>query len=384
MEIRIAGLVGAVLFCCIVYAARSGHSRFILDAALLAGAILTPRPLLACLSAALMVAVRHVPVLATPKANALPPWLRIVLLPGARHERAPVTGVTQPLTPKTLDLRSWLNWANHTETAPHLAVTGPTRAGKTTLILSVLGDRAGDILVCTPKPAAKDPWGGIGAVRLGQSSSDITYAPIADAVRQVYDEMLRRNLSGGLETPLTLVVDDYSTVVAEKPEIRPWVLRMWTMAASASIRLIVIDTEENVKAWGIEGRGDARGNLVFMRVMDDRSATMRRWGQTPTPIDTRQVKRLADQVRLDLRSWSGLSVWSPPAVCVEADSAPIGAAQTQTDSRPTADDDLIEYLMARSYTREQARTWLAPRGMGLDNNRWRDIAARRKTAAPAV
>ena len=35
-------------------------------------------------------------------------------------------------------------------------------------------------------------------------------------------------------------------------------------------------------------------------------------------------------------------------------------------------------------TRERAREWLATRGIGLDNNRWKEIAARRKAPTTAA
>jgi hypothetical protein len=39
---------------------------------------------------------------------------------------------------------------------------------------------------------------------------------------------------------------------------------------------------------------------------------------------------------------------------------------------------LIDYLAQRGFKREEARKWLAERGMGLDNNRWATIAGRYK------
>jgi hypothetical protein len=293
-----------------------------------------------------------------------------------------LAAVPTPAVP--LPLREWLNVANRTPTVPHLAATGPARSGKTTTILAVLADRESELVICTPKAASTDPWGGFPAVRLCVTREAINYAPIADAIRQVYHEMLRRNAEDTIlqDVWLTLVIDDYSTVVAEAPEVRPLVLRLWTLGASARIRVIVIDTEENVRAWGIEGRSEARSNLVFIRLADDRSATMYRWGQTPTPIATDAVKRLADAARLGGRAWHGLSVWAPEAVPVSS----LQTAQTdrQTD-RPAADHQAKIALLAELRTRmgrEEARVYLAARGIRFDNSDWTEAGVLLATAAP--
>lgn len=362
---------------------RSGQAPFLIDA-LFVGLLLARPSLPAAALLVVQYGARRLPVSARGMAGwwgLMPGPVASVLLPGAggvpaRRLVVEPTIALPPAPPAPLPSREWLYRLNHDETAPHTAVVGPTRAGKTTLVQAVLGNRPGQVVICTPKPAGKDPWGGAPAVRLGDERGDVTYAPLADAVHQVYDEMLRRNRADAAGQPLTLVLDDYSTLVAERPEVRPWVLRLWTMAASCGVRVVIIDTEESVKAWGIEGRGDARGNLIFVRVNPDRSAVMYRWGGALSPIDTRDVKQLADHARLAARGWPGLSVWS-----AGGDLEPQTASDRQTDGRQTADDDLIEYLMERGHSRDKARAWLGQRGMGLDNNLWTKVAARRKVAA---
>jgi hypothetical protein len=296
----------------------------------------------------------------------------------------PTVALPAPVTPALLPLREWLRWANHTETAPHLAVTGPTRSGKTTLLLAVLADREGDLIICTPKAVSTDPWGGIAAVRLHVSAQTISYAPILDAVQQVYRELLRRNVEDTIlhDAPLTLVIDDYSTVVGEAPEVRPLILRLWTLGASAHIRVIVIDTEENVKAWGIEGRGEARGNLVFIRLSEDHTATMYRWGQAPVPIDTCHVKRLSDQASLTFRAWRGLSV--RPSVAVEAvDVAPAAQTDGRTEARTSERQAKIALLaeLRSRMSRAEARTYLAARGITFENSDWTEAG---ELASPSV
>lgn len=373
----VAGLLAMAL-----HLLRSGQAPFIVDAAFVA--LLISRPSWSAMALLLVqYGARRLPLSARGLASlwTMPELVSSVLLPGAGRFVA-ATGATVALpaaAPAPLPAREWLWRINQDPTAPHLAVVGPTRAGKTTLVQAALGNRGGAVVIATPKPASKDPWGGAPAVRLGEERGDVTYAPLADAVRQVYDEMLQRNRADAAgEQPLTLVLDDYSTLVAERPEVRPWVLRLWTMAASCGIRVVIIDTEESVKAWGIEGRGDARSNLIFVRVAPDRSAAIYRWGETHAPIDTAQVKQLSDHARLAARAWPRLSVWSAPVPPV----LPLSdATDRQTDHRQTTDEGMIELLIAQHYTREKAREWLAARGLGLDNNVWSKVAARVKAAA---
>jgi hypothetical protein len=241
------------------------------------------------------------------------------------------------------------------------------------------------LVICTPKAASTDPWGGFGAVRLAVTVQEISYAPIVDAIGQVYRELLRRNAEDTIlqDAWLTLVIDDYSTVVAEAPEVRPMVLRLWTLGASARIRVIVIDTEENVRAWGIEGRGEARSNLVFIRLTDDRNAAMYRWGQAPTPIDTREVKRLADGARLSFRAWRGLSVWSA-SVEAAPDPVSVGTMDGRTDGRTAERQAKIALLteLRTRMSRAEARVYLAAQGITFENSDWTEAGALAATASP--
>lgn len=380
-----------------VHLLRTDRGELLIDAAFVA--LLLARPSWA--AAALLIVqygARRVPPVARGLAGLWGRPVSALLLPGAegvpprdaRPAPAPAVGPTialppavppappaQPAAPPPVPTHRWLEKLNRDETAPHLAVTGPTRSGKTTLVTAVLADRAGEIVICTPKPPSTDPWAGAQAVRLGEERGDITYAPLADAVRQVYGEMLRRNQADaqGLD-PLTLVLDDYSTLVAERPEVRPWVLRMWTLGASCGIRVIIIDTEENVRAWSIEGRGEARGNLIFVRLSADRTATLYRWGEVPAPIDVDHVRRLFDGARLSARVWAGLSVWSSvrPSVAAEAPNEP---PTVQTDGRTAAHQAKIALLaeLRPRMSRAEARAYLATRGITFENGDWTEAGS---------
>lgn len=204
-------------------------------------------------------------------------------------------------------IREWMGRINHQpDKTPHLAVTGPSGSGKTTFVLSVLADRPGRLVIATPKAQRTDPWGGFPAVRL--NAADMSYAPLGSAIKAVYAEMLRRNAQNSETTDdwLTLAIDDYSTVVGELPDLKPTILRMLTLGRSVRIRLVIIDTETNVKAWGIEGRGEARNNLIYVELEEDtHAARMFRWKERerPATLDVAAVPGIVAQARLTGRAW---------------------------------------------------------------------------------
>jgi energy-coupling factor transporter ATP-binding protein EcfA2 len=211
----------------------------------------------------------------------------------------------------TMPIREWMGRINHQpDKTPHLAVTGPSGSGKTTFVLSILADRPGRLVIATPKAQRTDPWGGFPAVRL--NATDMSYAPLGSAIKAVYAEMLRRNAHNSETTDdwLTLAIDDYSTVVGELPDLKPTILRMLTLGRSVRIRLVIIDTETNVKAWGIEGRGEARNNLIYVELEEDtHAARMFRWKERDQPVslDVGAVPEIVAHARLTGRAWLPVS-----------------------------------------------------------------------------
>jgi hypothetical protein len=235
------------------------------------------------------------------------------LLPAAAllPERAQPDQPDQPaLLPAPADgpltLGDWLDLINdQPDKVPHLACTGPSGSGKTTLILAALSRRPGRLVVCTPKSRRDDPWGGITAIRLRKQ--DMSFVLIANAILAVHAEMLRRNTADD-DAPadewLTLVVDEYSTVIGKMPELKETVLDLVTMGRSVRIRVVLLATETNVKAWGWEGRGEARHNVLFVECEEDtRRAVAYRWGKTRRQLDTRAVYPLAQAAILAGREW---------------------------------------------------------------------------------
>lgn len=199
----------------------------------------------------------------------------------------------------------WLAHINQKpDKTPHLAVTGPSGSGKTTFVLAALSERPGEFVICTPKHQDDDPWGGFPAVRLDPRT--MSFAPIDRAIRTVYAEMLRRNAQGARDTAwLTLVIDDYSTIIGKLPDQRDHVLDMITLGRSVRIRIVILATETNVEAWGWKGRGEARGNVLFIECEEDtHRAVMFRWGKERMQLDTRPVYQLAQQARIAEYAWA--------------------------------------------------------------------------------
>lgn len=153
--------------------------------------------------------------------------------------------------------------------APHVAVVGPSGSGKSTLVLAALSRRPGQLVITTTKSAQDDFWGGFPAVRT-TFGADFTpsYTAIGAAWRAVHLEMNRRHADGGrLRTPITLVVDEFTTSLSKLRDLDPTQLfiDMWLTGRSVGIRLITMDPTMNVRGWGIEGRGDVRESILFVR-----------------------------------------------------------------------------------------------------------------------
>lgn len=171
-----------------------------------------------------------------------------------------------------LAAEEWLYGLNDCpDEVPHIAACGTSGSGKTTLVQAILSRRAGRFVVTTPKPASQDPWGGFPAVRLAfdPETAEPSYRAIGDAIEATYRELNWRGLRDEAGEPITLVVDELTTTIAELRregrDVVPWLIAIWLRGRSAGIRLITMDPTINVKGWGIEGRGDVRENIAFIR-----------------------------------------------------------------------------------------------------------------------
>lgn len=220
--------------------------------------------------------------------------------------------------PAPLALRVWLDKANHQpDRNPHLVATGPSGSGKTTLVMALLADRPGQLVICTPKHQDDDPWGGFPAVRPAVVGDRFSFDAIKRAAKAVYDEMLRRNTQGSRNAEwLTLVLDDFGILIGKIPELPEWVLDMVALGRSVRVRIVLLSTETNVKAWGWEGRSEARESCLWIECEEDtRRAVMYRWSKRKQaqPIATDPLFDLAQRARLASRVWPGIvPVAGPP------------------------------------------------------------------------
>ncbi len=229
--------------------------------------------------------------------------INIVVMPASRRKmpvpRSPFASTKDSAVPAeqvpqlaaaSLPLPVWLDMVNNQpDRVPHLAAKGPSGSGKTTLIQAALMERPGKILICTPKNARDDPWGGAPAVRL---TAELTFDAIERALQQVHHDVKRRNVEGFNEW-LTVVIDDYPWVAQECPSAAKIVTLIGNMGRSVRVRLILLAQTATVKAWGFEGNGEARTNFVFLDLEEDHQAVLYRWGKAPQAIDTSAVRDLA-------------------------------------------------------------------------------------------
>lgn len=331
-----------------------------------------------------------------------PPVVSAPAAPGTTLASAPLRPV------------EWLGAVNDDQTAPHLGVVGPTRLGKTTFVLAVLGRRAGLLVITTPKSKDADPWGGALAVRLriDLDARLVDWTPIENAIDGVHFEMLRRNATNtAKDAPrLNLIVDELSTTLANcARKTKSQILELWNMGAGANINVIVCDPEVNATAWGIQGRRDILGNLIFAQVSPGR-----RWGLgridpngrllDPLSLDTAPLLTLAREAQLGGREWGGLSAPAAgrapagPLGGLLADGVGAGAPalpppvlasppasqsqQTQTNKQTDAEARIAKYMewRAAGITRDMGRTIRKGDGEGLDDSEWAEAGKRLKGA----
>jgi energy-coupling factor transporter ATP-binding protein EcfA2 len=269
----------------------------------------------------------------------------------------------EPAAP--LALRTWLDKANHTpDKNPHLVATGPSGSGKTTLIMALLADRPGQFVICTPKHADDDPWGGFPAVRPAVVDGRFSFDAIKAAASAVYQEMLRRNTQGsrGAEW-LTLVLDDYGILIGKIPELSEWVLDMVALGRSVRVRIVLLSTETNVKAWGWEGRSEARESCLWIECEEDtRRAVMYRWSKRKQAqeIDTTPLYELAQRARLAGRVWPGLVPVAGPALDRPVSVVSVPVAQPALRERRVGyaavpdGDELLRRALAEPLAVEQS------------------------------
>lgn len=304
--------------------------------------------------------------------------------PGAstrQQTSAAATGDTIKLT-----RAEWTRQANdEPDQYPMLAIIGGTGSGKTTIAVYLLGARRGTFAVCAVKNAHDDRWGGLLCARARITAAGPDLSAYISTVDAVWAETWRRHAEGvaDADEQITLVVDDYNNVSSKVVGMRDKILDIVELGRSARVRIILLATEREVDAWDWKGRGGARDNLLFIDIQQgSRAASMFGWQtrRQPTPIETSGIVKLAQDVSLRLREWSGLS-----AVLARVDEQTAPSAQ-QTQTAPSAQqlrsapDEIYDLLISQQMTRDAGAAWMSANGFALDNNRW---AARRQALGVA-
>jgi hypothetical protein len=254
---------------------------------------------------------------------------------------------TQPLAPPPTaphtHARNWVKLINDDiESLPHLAVVGPTRSGKTTLLTGVLLARTGRVCVISAK--SDDEWGGLPYISI---DDDLTFTSADAALVQIKRELLhrqrqrKRERQAGIPNtlePLTIVLDDYAQLRKECPSADSVVLALARLGASTRMRLVLMTYAWQVKELGLEGLGESRAHFGVIRLRRPNSAGERSArltlneaadGEEVFQLETAPIVDLARRFRFEPGRW-----WEP-----------LPAPLPQQVSTVSADNDLLAALL---------------------------------------
>jgi energy-coupling factor transporter ATP-binding protein EcfA2 len=298
--------------------------------------------------------------------------------PAKPVEQRPAVALPEVKEGDTLPARAWLDYVNsQPQTVPHLAVIGPSGSGKTTLTTAVLSDRPGQITVITAKEG--DHWGGLPYVGIDDNATYTTARQTFSAL----DTEVKRRLVAAKHNRLTadwmtIVVDDFSTLVKEAPIAADVVKLVARLGRSLQVRLIMLSDSALVKAIGLEGEGETRSNFAFLRLQRGHKGALEIDG-AQLPIDTRLVAPIAGRAQLSSRAWRmprdpEAELTDLIGVCVDDPGVFSGdiEANTRKHTQTHASTRIAMYRVwrANNITRDQARAIRQADGDGLDDREW--------------
>lgn len=160
----------------------------------------------------------------------------------------------------------WEPILNHRpDEVPHLFVYGPTGSGKTVFAQHLIASRDDQVVVLDPKWQV-GKWGGAPAHTVDDEGG---FAPIDAAAAQLLAEFRRRlrlHKERQVAVPLTVVIDELPDLNDECPNVRRLFLALLRMGRELRMRLVALSTGRGVEDLGLRGRGDARHNLVTVRL----------------------------------------------------------------------------------------------------------------------
>lgn len=299
-----------------------------------------------------------------------------------------------------LALVSDAEWRAWLSDAPHLLISGPTGAGKTTLATALLGDASdagAHLLILDPHDAAgKWPLEAIGGGR--------NYAAIYDAIDALMAEMNARfqQLRAGerLFTPIVVLLDEAPAVALDDP--KRWealVGRLTSEARKVGMRFWLLGQSHLVRDLGLSSLVRRNLGLVALGpqaldlVGEEKDAQRRRQlvdlirgQQRPAAFAYRSEVHVLDVSavpQLAARDFTP-QAWAPSVRPVEdALDAALGA-MVRTDGRTDGGqhravelrESLVVGLKRAGRNREEIRQELQQIGLGLTNAEYGEILAR--------
>lgn len=248
----------------------------------------------------------------------------VVELPRAAAPRPAPAAPQTAGAERRMPLPQWLDLVqNRLDDAPHTMIVGPTGTGKTTLVKALCASRRGDLFFVSPKPNA---WPGLAYPTI---DDDGGYREIEQAMQQVLAELQRRlaTMKRGTDPAtfpiLTIVVDEFPTVVDECPTAPVLYRKIGQIGRELRLRLMPLTTTTRVKDLGLEGRGAARDNFAEIQLP---RATARVAGllqlaadESPVVIDLEGVLKLS-QRPIDPARW-----WVPPVAAAQRSEEAVAA-----------------------------------------------------------
>lgn len=204
----------------------------------------------------------------------------------------------------------WEPILNHNpDEVPHLFIYGPSGSGKTVFAQHLIASRDGQVVVLDPK-WQRGKWGEAPAATVDDEGS---YAPIDAAAAQLLTEFKRRlrlHKEGQTAAPLTVVIDELPDLNDECPSVRKLFLSLLRMGRELQMRLVALSTGRGVEDLGLKGRGDARHNLITVRLGSAATELRPDIGHLPRPA---VVEVRSRPVPLDLSEVGPAIAPLPPA-----------------------------------------------------------------------
>lgn len=248
---------------------------------------------------------RFMPKLNTPGATLAATSQEVAAIPTSRVKPEPkATALHKDIMPHD----AW--WKIATQDALHIRLIGPSGWGKSVIAQALASEFDGKLIIIDPV-WKRGNWGGLPAVTVDAGGE---FGPIEAALNAIIREMKDRGAHlQTVDNPtferLTILFDEVPDTVTELPEQAGLLVRrLGQRGRHGNMHLIGMGQSERVKAWGLEGYGDAAENFAtiylgskaikrlpeHLRDVQAYPAVLE-WRGKEIPIDTTQVLRLSQR-----------------------------------------------------------------------------------------